>query len=913
MKKKGTTPVANPPRIWVTGDVVREVEIYRGDREQLNYKSLGTVNPLITETLGGARLLFGILQRCLPSYAVRFGLRLPQPEAFPQYLTSHTLYGLSDAGFASDNQQGKESPVWRVERTLGYGLSAPADADEPHLTAVPLLSRPRVIVIDDGALGFRCERARRLWRLAESTSGSLPDWIVLKMAAPIAQGDLWRYLMQPEMANRLVVVISADELRMEGAALNRGLSWEQTVTDLRKELAGNPVFASLLHCRHLIVNFRREGALWIDRGAGKRAAILFFDPSSVEGDWKKSLADPKSKVYGHLSVFTASIVLALAETGTVNFGEAIRRGIQAARCLRLAGYGTAGAKPGFPFPEIVKVLKEPEQKDNFAEALVPGQFDRMIPDEFWTIAAHSENPHDAEQPLFALAHQVAVYGTAKLKTLPHARFGTLLTVDRAEMETLRGLRLMIQAYTEDGPQKPPLSIGAFGPPGAGKSTGIKQIIYEIFGKDVPLLEFNLSQFSNSEDLIGAFHQIRDKALQGCIPVVFWDEFDSREYAWLQFLLAPMQDGKFQSGQLTHNLGKCIFVFAGATSHDFDHFGPMPAPQTAQEHRDRKKRHRIAQNLRNDKIKFVDFVLKKGPDFISRLDGHINVLGPNQRLLYNFETCDWDRPDTSDVTFPVRRAFALRFHLKIDVGKTLDIDRDLLRALLLVPRYRHGMRSLEKIIKPMFQFRAPYRRSHLPPPQVLHQHFETLEAFESLYHAARPFQSAKALRRLAGAISENYERVVAAQNKTPRTDLNEKKFLAGFDALGDWSRATNLAAASRIPYVLALAGLQLENSTAKADKRRDVVGHLRLHRQVLSEEEHKLWTEFHEMNDWRYLPAEKMAGKRKDNFRRRHSLMIDFDQLKFDKPALDYDAIANYPDVCGLVGFRIGFMALPGTE
>ena len=42
-----------------------------------------------------------------------------------------------------------------------------------------------------------------------------------------------------------------------------------------------------------------------------------------------------------------------------------------------------------------------------------------------------------------------------------------------------------------------------------------------------LLEFNLSQFSDERDLIGAFHQVRDKRLEGSVPVVFWDEFDSK--------------------------------------------------------------------------------------------------------------------------------------------------------------------------------------------------------------------------------------------------------------------------------------------------------------------------------------------------------------------------------------------------
>ena len=120
------------------------------------------------------------------------------------------------------------------------------------------------------------------------------------------------------------------------------------------------------------------------------------------------------------------------------------------------------------------------------------------------------------------------------------------------------------------------------------------------------LEFNLSQFSNPGELVGAFHQVRDKVLEGKLPVVFWDEFDSENYKWLQFLLAPMQDGKFQEGQYASDR-TLIVVFAGATSYTFENFGPIkPAPGDA-----------------SAKNSYADFILKKGPDFISRLHGSLN--------------------------------------------------------------------------------------------------------------------------------------------------------------------------------------------------------------------------------------------------------------------------------------------------
>jgi hypothetical protein len=63
--------------------------------------------------------------------------------------------------------------------------------------------------------------------------------------------------------------------------------------------------------------------------------------------------------------------------------------------------------------------------------------------------------------------------------------------------------------------------------------------------------------------------VRDVGLSGALPLVFWDEFDTalegKKLGWLRYFLAPMQDGRFQDGQLVHPIGRSIFVFAGGTS------------------------------------------------------------------------------------------------------------------------------------------------------------------------------------------------------------------------------------------------------------------------------------------------------------------------------------------------------------
>ena len=118
----------------------------------------------------------------------------------------------------------------------------------------------------------------------------------------------------------------------------------------------------------------------------------------------------------------------------------------------------------------------------------------------------------------------AKYGLNGLKNIPFARFGKLLTVDRNEIESLNSLKNLVRNYEFQKKAKKPLSIGVFGPPGSGKSFGIKQIAKSIYGKDVPILEFNLSQFpEDPKFVIDALHQVRDEVLKAKIPFVFWDE------------------------------------------------------------------------------------------------------------------------------------------------------------------------------------------------------------------------------------------------------------------------------------------------------------------------------------------------------------------------------------------------------
>ena len=162
---------------------------------------------------------------------------------------------------------------------------------------------------------------------------------------------------------------------------------------------------------------------------------------------------------------------------------------------------------------------------------------------------------------------------ALLSQAPIAVFaGALRTYDRREIENYRALYSLLHDYIRLREPERPLSVAVFGPPGAGKSFGVKQVAKALteHNQKRPLVDltFNLSQYQTADELAAAFHLVRDLVLQGKIPLVFFDEFDTalnvQKLAWLRYFLAPMQDGLFLDRGTLHPIGQAIFVFAGGT-------------------------------------------------------------------------------------------------------------------------------------------------------------------------------------------------------------------------------------------------------------------------------------------------------------------------------------------------------------
>ena len=878
-----------PPRtILVTGDPICENNYYRGNRRTAD--SAEKRGFRVAKTPGGALMLKQLIETmtaipALSHWQTEFGLKL-NFEKLPDNYNAYCLWE-PQVSNPTEKDEKKRFEVWRaVEPTLGYGQKKAEPVNEDERTALKKTGTPHIIVIDDPGLDFR--NSKHHWPFPEKPEkGSKPSWVVLKLSGSIGEGDLWDKLVSC-CDDNLVVIVPADQLRHSDLRLSSALSWEATVEDVLAELKYNPALKPLLSARHAIITFKSDGAFWLNNDKAESSRMLVFDSANAEGDW--SALQGRGTVFGFLSCFTAAIVSELCrhvddsdgKPKELNLEKVLAAGLGASRELRRLGHGLVktpvpdnpekyedNPNPGFPFQEIANSIHKPT--DKFVSSPLPAEIanrGKWMMLNAWQIEAQAS---ELTRPHHEAALAVAVLGPNGLDRFPVARFGDLLTVDRSEIESLRSLRQLISSYQAAGVQKKPLSIGVFGPPGAGKSFGVTEISKAVLGEKVEPLTFNLSQFSNPTDLVGAFHQVRDRVLTGATPVVFWDEFDSQDYRWLQFLLAPMQDGAFQEGQIHHPIGKCIFIFAGATSPTFEHFGPQDPNTIDDEQRAEIHHSRLVEMEQQCR----DFILKKGPDFKSRLAGYLNVLGPNPRQICGKGVRQW-KDDPHDIYFPIRRAFFIRSKFKLKDSERLQIDPGILRALLEIPQYKAGARSLEFLCLHLRQSAPDIpRRSHLPGDYLLDMHVNADE-FWRLCERDLPFRDAA--KELAPGLHEDWRKGLS--DKERQTNEKNKPWS---DSDSD-TRNASIAQALRIPELLAVAGLQVvAGDPLPADQEERVRQMLHDRADIIAEAEHNHWMVERLLSGWRYNP-------KRNNEQKLHHLLVPYAQLPESEKSKDLSII-----------------------
>lgn len=770
--------------------------------------------------------------------------------------------------------------IWRVSGFLGLDRAdETAEASASNWQRLGDATSPLgLIILDDADLGFRHNRSP--WPRQLTESGERP-WIILKIARPVAQGELWDELLT-RCAERLIVIMTIDDLRRTDVQISRRLSWERTAQDILWELTHNPQVNGLSRCAHTIVSFGTAGSIHLARGLeGALTADLCYDPEVIEGSWENG-GHGSGHIIGNTLTLTAAIARqVLCDGDAPDIRTGIDNGVASMRKLYHIGYGqddghSPRAPLRFPVAEVVEVLLKNDGKlssvaiQDPVRRLADASRGKSIPlaSGFWTIL-EDRYPEGFDH----VAEQIVLEGLrAALRDVPMCKIGKLTTVDRKEIESLRSIQSLIGEYCREK-QKRPLSVAVFGPPGSGKSFGVEQVADSVCPGEIKTLTFNLSQFAHADELLGALHQVRDVALSGKTPLVFWDEFDTtlnqQPLGWLRYFLAPMQDGTFQEGQITHPIGKCIFVFAGGTSSRMENFGSgLPSD-------DKRKEAKV-------------------PDFISRLKGFLNVLGPNRQIS----------SDGADPYYIIRRAILLRslfernakaMFVNENGGQRLNIDAGVLRAMLLTHEYKHGIRSMESIIAmSTLSGKTRFERSSLPAESQLDLH---VHGEEFLSIVQQIVLTPELTEHLAAAAHDIYCTGKKRDGWKFGLEKCETKkthpWLIPYNELPEIAKDANRITVRSIPRKLAAAGYVMiparSNEPALTFPGDDL--------EKLAEFEHQLWMESK-------LAAGFTRGKPTPENPKQNEYLVPWDDVSDEIKQIDRDLVKGIPEILEKAGYAV---------
>lgn len=615
-----------------------------------------------------------------------------------------------------------------------------------------------------------------------------------------------------------IPLFAMEHLRQLDFLISREISYERTVDDFLLQLSINHALRALRARTDMAVLLNEEGALVCEDGSW----TLYFTPNRSE---KRTLT-PQSDLY--------QIYQAL-----------LQRYEQGLACR----------------------VAVPERS---LKALVAGSAPFCILDEFC---------QTQDGGYLAVAQEIVLEGPERLfRNVPVCRYRDLSTVDLDEIENYHAIKALMDEYIyaydhplQEGKAPKPISIAVFGPPGSGKSFGVKQIAKS--RKRFKISSLNLSQYHSAAELFTALNAALEHD-ENNIPLVFFDEFDSElggiSRGWLKYFLAPMQDGEYTLEGRTRSIPGAVFVFAGGTASSFSEFLPQ------------------------DEESILEFQRVKGPDFVSRLKGILNIKGPNPVSV-------------TDRRHIIRRALLLRSlfenqarnFYKPETGQ-VDISRGLLRALLRVSEFRHGSRSMEFILGMSRMAGASrYTPACLPLAEQLDIHLDV-----------RDFMSKLSFEQLMGDMVDQYARISHEKYRSQRIrdaitfgiSQDEIKRIQAEDRMADWSELKELYKESKRAQIRFL-GERFEGFNSgiglrpilpgAADTIAELYGPIL---EELSQLEHQRWMRDKLSNGW-------SAGKL-DQQLRHHPDMIPYEQL--DEAVKDYIRVSvrNIPEYLKEIGYEL---------
>ena len=853
-----------------------------------------------------------------------------QPMAMPEFMAlaerftrEEIVHSLLHLGLFKGTPDSEKPDTIRVSETKGFSGPRSGDPSMKFLSPRSIGGGVRLVVLDDTGNQFR--RSPDQWpALVSAPMASRPPVLVYKLHRPLPDvsgtNQLWDEVMGKH-ADRCLVIVSVDDLRDRDASISRGLSWERTALDLVWQLLNTAAFASLRDCSNLVVRLGLDGALYWRRTSGKDGpdyqAWLVYDPAGIEGTGAS--ASPGQMV-GYASAFTAAMVACLASSDlSVCFKprgkqdaampskaieSGIRAGLEASRRLLTLGFGRPGV-PRYPGKELFAAGDA--KKAFFACQPVPIIPGASVPDRgYWRLL---ESIFGGRTDLLQRAVAMVATGgrpadpldeaaDALRRQAPVAVFAKVVAVDRREIENYRALYSLMRDYVSAASAKRPLSVAVFGPPGAGKSFGVKMVakaLGDILAKHpIETMTFNLSQYQRGDNLADAFHLVRDSVLRGNIPLVFFDEFDTsldgEALGWLRYFLGPMQDGEFLDRGCPHPIGQAIFVFAGGTSASYAQF---------------------AQPFISGSSGVDAFQKAKGPDFLSRLRATLDI--PGLDLQTEFDAFGSVESYPSEPAILLRRAsiFAHQMREKApqlrDATGVLRVSDSVLRVLLHLPKFVHGNRSFEAMLDMShFVGADKFTPALLPASGHTALHADPTHLAQLLV-ADYPFptkEREQIARKIHGLYVEQRKADPKHDSKDPA--LRNWNRLAE-DELGRSYQRSCREQADHIATKLRASNLWFRKVIPGAPADPDVGKRLEPMLEDLARAEHNRWVVEKRKQGW--IAAVDTARASRNNRYRLHNAIFPWEQLPAEMKDLDLEPVRSIPSVLAAAGYEI-FRAEP---
>jgi len=847
--------------ILVTGDFVIDHHLLKGNKSEAS-GSVG-IGTRLTSTVGGAKLTFDLLKYFLKKLPVEKDKIVPECSWHfhePSNLntcagTIHDSYLRWEILRSENKKDGENKPYCKLNEKLGFGEDKDKDEIPWYKTDQEINSGSfKIIAVDEAGIGFR--NHSESW-----PAFSRADKIILKTTYPLCQGQLWNELVSH--GKKLITIVNLYQIKHYNVRISNGISWEQTALDIVYGIHQDPVLKNLLKSSEVIITTGTAGAVHIKTGEtpGDYEYRLIFDPENMEEEWEEKYSSEIINQIGLGSAFLAGFAASLS-AGSLKSHEIVKVGLNSMVAAMLKGVFDLTDDYNLKPKDLSSALNERFHNRYYSSAFIPSLSWTTglayLHNQEWSILENNyENRKKDYKPksdLFPLAYSLALNGIKALHFAPRLSLGKAIVFDRNEIENLRNLRKLIEFYDKYEDGKKPLNITVFGPPGAGKSFIIKALAKNIFEnkKTSPaFLTINLSQFRDESELPGAFHSIRDEVLRGHLPVVFWDEFDSDDYRWLKSFIAPMQDGTFQEGKETHPIGKAIFVFAGSMTYTMGHF--------------------------SEKMLSDALIGKKGPDFLSRISGYLNVFGPNRKPCFDNTSEKWcNEGDKDDNCFSIRRA--LFIHYVLGSGNNpLNIDFQLLRALIEVSYYKNGARGLDRLLTILSVH--PGRKtelSDLPSKEIIRLNVDYDDFMTKL-------EDESILEKIS------FEKLaVSIHNAWLDMEVKDSVYFEKYGDLNYDGRLDNIGAAQRIGNVIGVTGkfsLVLETDRLarmqnEAKQEFDDYISDENNLEVLAEKEHTGWMETRQNTGWGIGP--------RSDYHKKHPCLVPWNELdpKIDKKDID---------------------------